>query len=403
MTASVRQAGGYCRRRGDSIQSTYVEITANVKTIKRRDFIVMGASAAGGLAVAARSGLAGGALAAKHAGAQAKSTGPMLENDHFSLTLDEASGALSSLVVKRNKSELIEEKRLLANFRICLPLPDCLCNYIDGMTNAPVQVEKTANAFNVRFSGLKSEKGAFPLDLSYTITLAGDQIRFRARLTNWTKYPVSEFWFPRLGGWTNFNGRDALLAMPGYQSCRHEISLFRGFPDGRPLGAEAAEFSVDYPGLMMPWLDLHDGQTDSGLYLGYHDKIFRFSTWHVNLFPDKAGRPGDAWLTAQEAAGEPVGLVFSHVRYPFIATGETFDAGEFIIRVHRGDWHRGSQFYRRWFMENFPFDKSKAGCAGKAPGSRRFSISRKTASLPTTRPSIAGARTPSSLASVATK
>jgi hypothetical protein len=27
-----------------------------------------------------------------------------------------------------------------------------------------------------------------------------------------------ELWFPRSGGWTNFNGRDALLALPGYQS-----------------------------------------------------------------------------------------------------------------------------------------------------------------------------------------
>ena len=66
----------------------------------------------------------------------------------------------------------------------------------------------------------------------------------------------------------------------------------------------------------------------------------------------------DAWLTSEQAAGAPVGLVFSHVRYPFIKSGEVFDTGEFIIRVHRGDWHQGSLFYRKWFLEHFPFDKS---------------------------------------------
>jgi hypothetical protein len=32
------------------------------------------------------------------------------------------------MVVKWNKSELISEKRLAANFRLCLPLSDYLCN-----------------------------------------------------------------------------------------------------------------------------------------------------------------------------------------------------------------------------------------------------------------------------------
>jgi len=53
-----------------------------------------------------------------------------------------------------------------------------------------------------------------------------------------------------------------------------------------------------------------------------------------------------------------VGLVFSHVRYPYIKGGETFDSGEFVLRLHKGDWHDGSQFYRKWFLERFPLEKS---------------------------------------------
>jgi hypothetical protein len=73
--------------------------------------------------------------------------------------------------------------------------------------------------------------------------------------------------------------------------------------------------------------------------------------------PNTSGRP-DAWLTREQAAGKPVGLVFSHIRYPYVQAGETFESGEFMIRIHHGDWHEGSQFYRTWFLARFPFDKS---------------------------------------------
>jgi hypothetical protein len=310
--------------------------------MNRRNFIKLGAAA--------------GVLAGARTGA-ADIADWTIENEHFQLSLDPASGALSSLVVKHNHSELIGEKRLLANFRICLPLPDYQCNYIEGATQKPVAVNKTGSSFSVHFSGMKSEKGEYPLDLSYTITLADDEVRFRARLVNNSDYPVSEFWFPRIGGLTEFGGRDALLAVPGYFSCAHNVSLFKQFPGGRGLGAEAAEYSTDYPGLAMPWWDIFDEAHNVGLYLGYHDKTCRYSTFHTSLFPNTSGDT-DAWLTREQAAGTPVGLVFSHVRYPFIKSGETFDTGEFIVRVHRGDWHQGSLFYRKWFLEHFPFDKS---------------------------------------------
>ncbi len=110
--------------------------------------------------------------------------------------------------------------------------------------------------------------------------------------------------------------------------------------------------------MVMPWWDLYDdGVSGKGLYLGYHDSIFRFSTWHTYLMPNTSGGQ-DAWLTREQAAGHPVGLVFSHIRYPFIQSGETLESGEFIIRLHDGDWHEGSKYYRSWFMARFPFDKS---------------------------------------------
>ncbi|MCL5270998.1 MAG: DUF6259 domain-containing protein [bacterium] len=282
-----------------------------------------------------------------------------LENEQFSLEVDRASGALRSLVVKPLGTDLIGEKRLLANFRICLPLKDYLANYIDGMAQMPVSVEQAGDTVTVRFSEMKSDKGTFGIDLEYTITLASDEVRFHAKLTNRDANAISEFWFPRIGGWTRYDkDRDAVMSIPEYRGCGKAV-FFRHFPGGRGLGAEAAEFVRSYPGMAMPWVDLHDSKSDLGLYLGYHDTTFRLSTWHAYLMPNTSGL-ADSFLTPEQAAGQPVGVVFSHVRYPYIKGGETFDTGDFILRLHKGDWHQGSQYYRDWFMKHFPFDKSKS-------------------------------------------
>jgi hypothetical protein len=283
----------------------------------------------------------------------------VLENSAFRLLIDKSTGAIASFFVKANSCELIGEKRLQANFRLLVPLPDYQANYIDGMRQKPLIVEKAGQTVTVRFSALASEKGIFAIDLSYTISLESDYVGFKARIVNHGKEPVAEFWFPRLGGWTQFGDRNAKLATPHYTSMsRHSISLFKNYPGGRGLGAEAAEWAQNYPGMVMPWWELYDQKSDVGLYLGYHDPVFRISSWHTYLWPDHSGRP-DAWLDNPASGGLPVGLVFSHIRFPFIRSGEVLDSGEFIIRVHKGDWHEGAQFYRQWFLRHFPFDHSR--------------------------------------------
>jgi len=283
----------------------------------------------------------------------------IIENAHFRISVDDQTGAITSLFVKANQTELIEEKQLASNFRICLPLKDYQANYIEGMDQEPNEVTQDGNTINVRFSGMSSPQGEFPVDLSYTVSLVDDYVSFKSSLTNHHSEPISEFWFPRIGGWKQFGEhRDAKLATPNYNTnSSHNISLFKQYPGGRGLGAEAAEWTANYPGMVMPWWDIYDEEADQGLYLAYHDPVFRFSTWHTYLMPNRSGGR-EAWLTTEEAAGHPVGLIFSHVRYPYIHSGETLEAGEFIIRSHQGDWHHGSQFYREWFMAHFPFNNS---------------------------------------------
>jgi hypothetical protein len=286
----------------------------------------------------------------------------ILENQNFRVIVDQHNGAISSILVKKIGCDLVSEKRLMANYRICLQSDNYLCDYIDGMTQNAKSVSKQGNTIIVVVAGMTSPKGTYPIDLTYYIKLEEDFVSFKAKLINNDKHLVSEFWFPRIGGLKDFGqNREAKLAYPGYNvDCRHNINLFKNFPGGRGLGSEAAEWSQDYPGGMpMPWWDIYDEKSDIGLYLGYHDTTLRYSTWHAYLEPNSTG-DNNSWLNNEQAAGQPVGLVFSHVRYPFIHSGETFESGEFFVRVHKGDWHNGSQFYRQWFLSHFPFDKSQS-------------------------------------------
>ncbi|GAA4305331.1 DUF6259 domain-containing protein [Compostibacter hankyongensis] len=286
----------------------------------------------------------------------------ILENQAFRIAVDKSTGALSSFLVKQNNADLVSEKRLMANFRIGLQSKDNLSNYIDGMQQHAKSVVRENNAIKVIYAGMSSPEGSYPIELTYWIRLNGDEASFEAKLVNKAGDPVSEFWFPRIGGWKSFGDRQAKLAVPGYAAdCANNISLFDNYPGRKGLGSEAAEWSTDYPGGMcMPWWDIYDKDRDVGLYMGYQDTICRYTTWHTYLMPDISGEREGAWLSDSQAAGQPVGMVFSHVFYPFIHSGEAFNTGKFVISVHKGDWHSGSQSYRKWFMAHFPFDKSKS-------------------------------------------
>lgn len=282
-----------------------------------------------------------------------------MENSYYLIEVDESNGAITAFVMKTGKRDWIGEKRLASNFRLCLPADNCMANYADGAAQTPVSITCEGDAIRVQYSGIAADLGNADIDLVCTFRFVDDYVSFRATLTNRGDLPVSEFWFPRFGGIVDFNGsRDAVLSIPGYTSLQEERP-FRQFPGSRGLGADAAEFNKDYPGMVMPWWELYDSAEDVGLYMGYHDETFRYSTWHCYLFPNVARRDR-TWLTEDEACGDPVGMVVSHVRYPYINKGEMYDTGEFIIRAHQGDWHEGSLFYRDWFTSRFPFDKTNS-------------------------------------------
>ena len=279
-----------------------------------------------------------------------------LENDVFRIRLSPDSGSVDSLLIKPIDEDPLGEKRLASAFELRLQLPDYLCNYTT--VNTPDRLAVDGNAAEVHYDGICTEKGKFPLSLTTRIVLDGDVIRFSSCLKNDSDFPVAEFWYPQLGGLTGFGRRqDTEFFWPGYFG-PHYTNHFTNVPTETGLGAAHPEVMMGssfFPYMTMPWFDLHNRALNKGLYFGYHDPIYRIHASHFSFRPCAGPiTSGDNWVTRDLLdSDEPIGIVYSHIRFPYINKGETFDSGQFVLKFHEGDWHDVAPFYRQWYTDNF--------------------------------------------------
>lgn len=234
----------------------------------------------------------------------------ILENQHILMTIDDISGAVCSFVMKKHGTDMLGEKRLRKNFSLRLRCGGA----IDGMDYRVSSARQEGNrAFFCYQVG--------EISLACTITLDGEKVFFESRMENGGDDVVEELRYPQLGGITNWaGGVSAKMTYAGYLNLPDPVPLFRKFPTAG-AGGEPACFALTYPGMMMPWQDIYDEETNTGLYLGYHDETYRYSAWEYVLHPTTSGNAEDSWIRGEEAGGEPSGMVFSHVRCPFLGKG----------------------------------------------------------------------------------
>lgn len=162
---------------------------------------------------------------------------------------------------------------------------------------------------------------------------SGDDVRWTIAVENGARdMEIVEVTFPILGGLRIGNRtEDNFLVWPAWGGGR-----LIGDPqrNGKRTGTYAGG------GATMAWMDLfwrpqgprmESGEAACGLYFASHDP-----TLLMTGLASQPSRDGN-------------GLRLQMTKYARVPGGKRWASGEFVTRVHPGDWHAGADTYRAWF------------------------------------------------------
>lgn len=200
--------------------------------------------------------------------------------------------------------------------------------------NSPL-INKEGNHIQINYNHLKKGNRLFNFNLTLTIALEKDEIRFSSDISNnephtiirELQYPlVSNCQLPpdhkllttEMGGGMYPDPIKAIVGVP--YSYWGPDQLFRQKPVKYPVGVSANCFA--FTGL------------SQGLYFGSHDTSFQ-DTWHgLRVYPD----------SHHEFNQLEAGLY----KYPNCLPGDRWSNDGNVIVPYSGDWHQTSKIYRRW-------------------------------------------------------
>ncbi len=257
-----------------------------------------------------------------------------LRNDFVSLSLDER-GNLASLRNLRTGCEYVTQAGLDL-WQLIYPTDDDPETPIRASEQSPPEIRRDGNTLMVTYSSLVDFQGG-PVDaeLSYQVTLSGEELTFTASLTNRSAPRLAELWFPLIGGLGNLgDDPDAAFLLYPESAGRRISDPLRNLADrnAQPVRGVRFNFLRDfYPGrASMQWLGLYGAS--GSLYVGSHDSSLQTTATNtvLNFGP-----------TSEEDS-----LSLGFIKYPFVAPGETWQSAPFVVAVHADLWRRDARRYR---------------------------------------------------------
>jgi hypothetical protein len=264
-----------------------------------------------------------------------------LNNGILLIDFDERTGCPHSLKDLRTGFEHINRPQDAALFRLLVPSETWQSRYIDS-ERQQARVEVSDGRAVIIYSGLRTapvdtDGNCDILDMQVVVTVdlppGADEVALRMEITNASPSPVSEVWFPRLGGWTGCAGPAHDRLTPGYQGFFDRLN-----PHEEVIGLDWTTFlrghrrwAVRYPlATYLPWMDLSGG--GHGLYL-------------INYMQE----PFLGGFAAENTAPRTqLSLVFGWFSTAEIAPGARWSSPRFGIGLHSGDWHVVARRYRDW-------------------------------------------------------
>jgi hypothetical protein len=292
--------------------------------------------------------------------APAQGTSRKIDTPLCVLRLEPTTGNLIGITWKEPELEIIQESRLGENFRVLLPAPHYEANYFISRGQQVSRFEERRDGVTCHYDSLRNERGEVNVKVRYNIRAVEDRIEFSIEVENPTDLPVAEVLFGIVGGQNGLLSRhDTESLVPGLFT-NLSPNLFRDFSGGSYGGGNlgirysAQGFIYTGFGMTMGWTEFYNPKANLGLYYANHDPEPRLSAIYYELRPfTKTAVIGDSWPTpADVPEGEPIGLTMGWLNFPYVKKG-TFSSGPVALQVHRGDWHEGSDLYRKWYDRHF--------------------------------------------------
>jgi hypothetical protein len=257
--------------------------------------------------------------------AAAPGAGVTLENADVRLSVDE-HGNLTAMVNRHTGHNYAAGKPL---WRMFYRQGDEFENDILP-EQSRATVRREGETLVLRYQQVAASRGALAVELELTARLAGDEVRWAARLTN--RAPgiiINELQFPLVGA-CNFKPDQALIwgAAGGQRFEKPREQIRRSHTLYMSPDQTGIRMTALYPGTGASTNSFVFAGPDEGLYFGSHDPTFQQT---VHLFRMQ----GDDVETGM-------------VKYPFLPTGKSYAVEGYVTAPYRGDWHVAAKKYRAW-------------------------------------------------------
>ena len=260
-----------------------------------------------------------------------------IANSHVQIGFDRANGSIAQLRNVHTGTELITEPSLVDSFRLLIPLPDTVCNYVFGFEQQLADITTTDDTATLVWGPVHSANGTFDVQVTMEFRLT-DAVECIVRIKNNTAFVVEEVWAPIVSGLQGVGDRKKTILMPG--ALRNPLE---NFPDQAPnWGYPWPSRLIAYPrqNSAMQWIDLHN-ETE-GLAFASHDLSGTVTGFHLTKQPY-------TWPpNTRLPAGVPTALSIAITKHAFVQPGEEWVSPPAIIQPHVGDWHAAADRYRAW-------------------------------------------------------
>lgn len=272
----------------------------------------------------------------------------VLENDRLRVTFDRESGALVEFTAKKTGWQIQRVPKLAESFRLFVPTLERSYNPILGARNMLLSATYSddGQSLTLTWGALQSEySGVLDITLIGTVKLDEDAVNFNMSVKNNSPQQVASVEWPILGAIGRPEGASSLRRIAftngGYT---RETTVYPTFLN------DFGFCSTNCPGQLSGGRYTLLLAEREGLYIGNHsrtaDHVIKYA---LELRPGYLEARSRTVPDSEELDGHAVRILSSVQHFSFTAPGETSSLSRIVMHPFSGDWHKGADFYRRWF------------------------------------------------------